>query len=111
MSKWKGKLQPPYEGAIHQGCLNCPPVERVAPMNMLIAVGFGYAAVTRGSKVVFREKPNDDDLHYLEEFEAMAAKDPDHDWRVVLNAPLRSRTYQRHGPGKWVLIESGEGFA
>jgi hypothetical protein len=111
MSKWSGKLEPPYKGPIHQGCLNCPPVERIAPMDMLIAVGFGSAEVLRGKKVVFSEGPNDEDFHTLAEFEEMAKQDPDHDWRVILDAPLRSREYQRQGDGKWVLIKSGMGFA
>ena len=99
-----------WSGEVHQGCLNCPPVENVAPMDMLIAVGFGYAGVIKDNKEVFTEQ-NDDDYHELQEFEAMALADPDHDWRVILDAPLRSRTYQRHETGKWVLIESGMGFA
>ncbi|CAK0753289.1 hypothetical protein CCP3SC15_1930007 [Gammaproteobacteria bacterium] len=111
MSKWKGKLQPPHVGPIHQGCLNCPPVERLAPMDMIIAVGFGIAQVTRGKKIVFHEGFDDREYHTLSEFEEKAANDPDHDWRVYLNAPLRSREYQRQGVGKWVLIASGEGFA
>ncbi len=111
MAKWKGKLEPPYEGSIHQGCLNCPPVERIAPLDMLIAVGFGIARVTRGKKIVFQETADDEDYHRLAEFEEMAKTDPDHDWRVLLEAPLRSREYQRQGEGKWVLIASGEGFA
>lgn len=111
MSKWKGKLQPPHEGAIHQGCLNCPPIERIAPLDMIIAVGLGVARVTRGRRVIFSEGANDENDHYLSEFEEMAKADPDHDWRVLLDAPLRSREYQRQGEGKWVLIKSGPGFA
>lgn len=111
MAKWKGKLEPAHEGPIHQGCLNCPPVERLAPMDMIIAVGFGLAEVTRGKKVIFREMPNDEDYHTLAEFEEMAKADPNHDWRVTLDAPLRSREYQRQGEGRWVLIKSGQGFA
>lgn len=109
MARWK--KQPPYEGTIHQGCLNCPPVESVAPMDMLIAVGFGCAMVTRGKKVIYMESPNDEEFRTLAEFEEMAKLDPNHDWRVTLEAPLRGRTYQRHDVGKWVLIESNMGFA
>ena len=43
--------------------------------------------------------------------EALAAQDPDHDWRIVLHGPLSGRTYQRHGPGQWMLVEKNEGFA
>ena len=109
MARWK--KQSPYEGPIHQGCLSCPPVEKLAPMDMIIAVGFGCAMVTCGRKVIFQERHNDDDFHTLAEFEEMARKDPNHSWEVLLDAPLRSRKYQRQGKDKWVLIESGEGFA
>lgn len=109
MARWK--KQPPYTGQIFQGCLNCPPVESIAPMDMLIAVGFGSAMVTCGHKVIFMEMYDDTEFHTLAEFEEMAKKDPNHDWRVSLNAPLRSREYQRQGDNNWVLIASGEGFA
>ena len=109
MSRWK-KL-PPYEGAVFQGCLSCPPVEKIAPMDMIIAVGFGEASVTCGNKVIFREKPDDETYHTLQEFEDMAKKDPNHSWTVTLFSPLRGRTYQRQGDNKWVLIESNQGFA
>jgi len=109
MAKWK-KL-PPYDGQIFQGCLNCPSVEKIAPMNMLIAVGFGSAEVLCGKKVIFQEGYNDEEFHTLAEFEEMAKKNPDHSWRVILDAPLRSREYQRQDEGKWVLIASGPGFA
>ena len=102
---------PPYTGKIHQGCLCCPPVEPSAPMDMLIAVGFGAAVVSRDGECVFQEQNDDDDFHFLREFEDMAKADPDHDWRVLLDAPLRMREYQRHGDGQWTLVKSGQGFA
>lgn len=101
---------PPYEGRIHQGCLSCPPVERQASLNTLIAVGFGVAQVTRDSVVVWRETPDEDPI-LLQVVEGFARADPDHDWQVELDAPLRSRTYQRHGDDLWVLVASGDGFA
>lgn len=96
--------------ALSGGCLNCPPAYAIAPMNTLVAVGFGYAHISKDGEVVFDEQQSDD-FHTLEEFEAMADADPDHDWRLVLDAPLHSREYQRHDTGKWVLIKQGEGFA
>ena len=102
---------PPYKGPIHQGCLTCPPLGEIAQLDMLIAVGFGCAMVTKDGEVVFSESCDDNEYHVLAEFEEMAKADPDHDWRVLLEAPLRSREYQRHGPDKWVLIDSGRGFA
>jgi len=112
MSDWI-KLEP-WEGPIHQGCMNCPPVERTAPMDMMIAVGFGVAQVTRDPELVWSE-PRDpqswDELWTTADAERAAAADPDHDWRILLDAPLRMREYQRHGPGEWVLVASGPGFA
>jgi hypothetical protein len=109
MAKWKIR-EAVEEKDIHVGCLNCPPVEVIAPMDMLIAVGFGTAEVRRGKKLIFEEQMSEE-FHTLQEFEDMAKQDPDHPWTVLLDAPLRSRKYQRQGEGKWVLIESGQGFA
>lgn len=109
MSKYQ-KL-PAWTGEIHQGCGSCAHVEAVAPLDMIIAVGFGTAQVTKDDEIVYMEGYNDEDFRSLQEFENMAKIDPDHDWRVLLVAPLREREYQRHGDGHWVLIHSGEGFA
>ena len=106
------KKEKPYKGVIHQGCLNCPPVERLASMDMIIAVGFGSAYVMKDDKCVYSEdEVKDSDYPTLRRVENKARKDPDHDWRVVLEAPLRSREYQRQGKNEWVLIRSGQGFA
>lgn len=114
MSTWE-KVEP-YDGAIHQGCLCCPPVEQIAPMDMVIAVGFGIAQVSKDGDVIFDENElsddaGEDEYPTLAKFEEMAAADPDHDWRCLLFAPLRGREYQRHDTGKWVLIDSNPGFA
>ncbi len=45
------------------------------------------------------------------EVEALAAIDPDHDWRIVLFAPLHGEVFQRHGEGEWNLVEKNQGFA
>lgn len=82
-------------------------------MDMVIAVGFGSAVATRDGEVVAdgeRWEEGDGWLR-LSQVEAMAAADPDHDWRVSLFAPLSEREYQRHGPDEWVLVHSGMGFA
>lgn len=78
---------------------------------MVIAVGFGAALIKKDGEIVFSEQPNDNQFRRLSSFERLAAKDPDHDWRCVLDAPLRSREYQRHGTKRWVLVKSGPGFA
>lgn len=104
---------PAIEGK-HGGCLNCGPRPSTFHPQAQIAVGFGYAALHRDGEPVYTE-PSDpqDDAEYMtgEQAEAMAAADPDHDWRIVLHAPLSSRTYQRHGAGEWALVEQDMGFA
>lgn len=107
----------PFTGTKHHGCLNCGGTEDIAPMEMVIGVGFGAAYALRDEDRVYDESAvmhgggDFDDLATLQTIEDMAASDPDHDWRVVLHGPLRGRTYQRHDVGKWVLIESNQGFA
>jgi hypothetical protein len=107
------KKEPAYTGTVHQGCLNCSPVTTLAGMDLHVAVGFGMAAVTKDGRCVYSEEPDADyeDIPTLQTFEDMARADPDHDWRLILEAPLRSREYQRHRDDEWVLIASGQGFA
>lgn len=100
----------PWAGTVHQGCGNAPKVETIAPLDTVVAVGFGDAHIEKDGEIIFDEM-RADDWHQLSEFEAMAKLDPDHDWRMVLYAPLRGQVYQRHDNDKWVLIESNEGFA
>ena len=101
------KKVPPY---FEKNTKYYPPRQTIAPMDMMIAVGFGYANVTRDGKIIFEERQDEEKYHELSEFEEMAQKDPDHDWRVLLDAPLRSQEYQRHGKNKWVLIARGSGW-
>ncbi len=105
------KKEKPYTDKIHQGCLNCAPVEEIASMDMVIAVGFGCAQVTKDGEIIFQEQSNDENIRILNEFEEMAKAEPDCDWRVLLVGPLRESEYQRHGDKEWVLIDSGMGFA
>lgn len=116
--KWR--RLPAWTGTMHQGCLHARPPTRVAPMDLLIAVGFGCAQVTCDGEVVWDEMDADRKaekckreprLWELKDAERAAAKRPRHDWRVLLEAPLRSQEYQRQGPKKWVLVKSGQGFA
>lgn len=115
MSNWE-KL-PPIKGG-HGGCLHCGYQYDEAPMDMIIAVGLGYAAVTRDGEEVYNEWNIPDDVPDSDEevwwrvskAEEMAQKDPDHDWRIILDAPLSMREYQRQD-GKWMLVNKGPGFA
>lgn len=98
------------------GCLHCGYQYDVAPMDMLIAVGFGMAAVKKDGKYIYNEMDLADDAPETEywttqDAENEALKDPDHDWRIILDAPLSMREYQRQDTGKWVLVKKGRGFA
>lgn len=113
MSKTDWKKEPAVEGK-HGGCLNCGPRPSFFPLNSAIAVGFGYAGLECDGEPVWVEPSIDydeEDLMTGAQAEAMAAADPDHDWRIVLHGPLSGRTYQRHADGEWALIEQNQGFA
>lgn len=98
-----------YKGIIYQGCGSCAPIERIAPLDMPIAVGFGEAYALRDSEVIYREQ--DDRFLLVSDIEKIALESPNSDYRIILNAPLRNAEYQRQGTDKWVLIDSGIGFA
>lgn len=98
------------------GCVICEAhgvLRTVAPPDMLIAVGFGYAGVTKDGREVWSE-PSEldfDKCWTVAKAEEAAAHEPDADWRITLEAPLAGRTYQRQGENNWVLVEQNMGFA
>ena len=95
------------------GCVSCGPKPKLFPPTSIIAVGFGSATLLKGDELVWDEQQGDTVNKYMTgaEAEELAAKDPDHDWQIRLYAPLSNRTYQRHGPEEWALVEQGMGFA
>lgn len=97
------------------GCLNCGYQYDVAPLDMIIAVGFGTAIVTKNGMVIYNEldecHDNWDNAWTVTKAEEEALRDPDNDWRIVLEAPLSMRVYQRHEKNTWVLVKKGMGFA
>lgn len=106
------KKEEPIKGG-YGGCQHCGYQYDIAPEEMLIAVGFGVATVTKNGKEIYNEMSieNEEDLWTLKEAEEEALKDEDNDWRIHLVAPLSERHYQRQGENKWVLYEKGQGFA
>ena len=106
------KIEKPIKGGIG-GCPCCGYQHSVAPDNMVIAVGFGEATVTKNGKIIYDELSikNEEDLWTLEDAELEALKDEDNDWRIHLVAPLSERHYQRQGKNHWVLYAKGQGFA
>ena len=65
----------------------------------------GNGLISHGSLCIW------DEAQELSEFEEIAKKSPNHDWRHHLDLLLRSAVYQRHDDGQWAVIERGEGFA
>ncbi len=109
MSTWT-KL-PAIQGR-QQPCLHAGVAETTFPPNGIIAVGFGCAMVTCDGTCMWAEGDGetDEDLDGAGA-ERLALTDPDHDWRIILEAPLSGRVYQRHEAGRWVLVRQSEGFA
>ncbi len=103
---------PAIEGGQPAPCLCCGPRLSQLCEESRIAVGFGYAALTKNGEVIWQENTHEwEDCLTVAQAEALAAADPDNDWRIVLHGPLRGQTYQRHGAMQWMLVEKNEGFA
>lgn len=110
------KLPAIAQNDVRTACLCCGTPAALFPAEAWIAVGFGYAALTKDGQEIYAEPQGPDDFdesEYLSgaQAEEMAAADPDHDWRISLVGPLSERHYQRHAAGQWVLVQQGEGFA
>lgn len=107
MSTWI--KQPAIVGAFSGGAARGPDL---FPAHAVIAVGFGYASLTKNGETIFTESNDPKDVAMTgAAAETMAAADPDHDWRITMGRPLSTRIYQRHAPGEWVLIAQDKGFA
>lgn len=106
------EIMKPIRGG-YGGCLNCGYQYSTLPMNSLIAVGFGYASVTKNGEEIYNENNlnSGDKLWTTQNAENEALKDEDNDYRIHLVAPLSERHYQRQGKNNWVLYEKGTGFA
>lgn len=78
----------------------------------LIAVGVGYAALTRDGAPVFEAACGElEGGLSVGEAEAMAASEPHRDWRIHLVGPLDERHYRRRPDGRWALYRRGYGLS
>ena len=108
-NSWK-KL--PCIGIQTKGCLNCGPLFPTLNLKCDLAVGFGDTTVTCDGTALYREIEVPDGKWWTgRDAEKMAARDPNHDWRIDFHAPLYDAVYQRQAKNKWVLVEKGMGFA
>jgi hypothetical protein len=103
-------------------CATCRAVEgdgpylvgSVAPLSMVIAVGFGEAAVYHDGELVIdgeRALLGEGPPVRVRDAEKRARRSPRGEWRVVINGPLWSAAWLRARPGKWVCTSVGRGFA
>ena len=112
------KFQKPWpRHKYHIGCIICSTASHKLSMKRMLITGFGGCKVTRDGEIIYQE-----DIHEMEKwdydypitammYERIAAKDPEHDWRIAFYGPMHEEEYQRQGPGCWVMIHSGPGFA
>jgi hypothetical protein len=106
------KLPPIDSRDLHIGCLNCSTAALNAPMDMVIAVGFGSAIVTKDDELVYSEDRVENETYWtVQDAENIAKLEPDCDWRIAKHGPLHGETFQRQGDGLWVCVESNQGFA
>ena len=106
-------LLPPIKGKAYCGC-GCGYRESHALMNDHPHPGFGGVALLRDGEYVYPwpdESFDQEASHTWQDYEDVAAGDPDHDWRLKIDGPLSDYTYQRQGEAKWALVAQGMGFA
>ena len=108
-SRWEAL--PPAESKFNSSCPNCGMMSQTLPMDSVIAVGFGQANITRDNAMIYFESRLDEEYPTAQQAEEIAAQNPDHDWRITYHGPLSDKQYQRQGPGRWVLVATGRGFA
>jgi hypothetical protein len=78
----------------------------------LVAVGVGYAAVTRDGVPIYEADCGElEDAISVRDAEAMAAAEPGRDWRIHLVGPLDERHYRRGVDGRWTIYSRGYGLS
>lgn len=93
--------------------MQCPGNHDLLDMDEVLHNGFGGYSVMKDKKHYYSGDPNGawESFKTLRDIERAARRDSKADWRVILDLPLRSGEWQRHGKDEWVLIKSGLGFA
>jgi hypothetical protein len=82
------------------------------PLESVIGVGLGYAALTRDGLPLYEQDEREfDDLMTVSQAETLARLDPNRDWRIHLVALLDDRHYRRVGDGRWRLYRRGYGLS
>lgn len=77
------------------------------PLDWEVATGLGVGSVEKDGVCIYYT--DDNNIKLCSEFEAMAAQDPNHDWRIIFQDPGIELFYQRQGPKLWMLIDRNGG--
>jgi hypothetical protein len=86
--------------------------DEVLALDAQVAVGAGYAALTRDGVPVYEaECFAIENAWTVRDAERLAAAEPERDWRIHLVALRDERHYRRRGDGRWLLYERGYGLS
>ncbi|MET0681352.1 MAG: hypothetical protein ABWZ41_10135 [Burkholderiales bacterium] len=86
--------------------------ENLLSLDAQLAVGVGYAALTRDGVPVYEAECFAlEDVWTVRDAERLAAREPARDWRIHLVALRDERHYRRTADGRWVLYERGYGLS
>jgi hypothetical protein len=86
--------------------------EEVLPPDAPLAVGAGYAALTRDGVPVYETECFAlEGVWTVRDAERLAGREPARDWRIHHGALRDERHYRRSGDGRWVLYERGYGLS
>lgn len=87
--------------------------EEVLNLDALVAVGVGYAALTRDGEPVYEAEYGElEHAMSVRDAERLAATEPEHDWRIHLVALRDERHYRRDADdGRWHLYQRGYGLS
>lgn len=94
-------------------------------MDSTIAIGFGYAQVTKDGNIVYDEalvepkhleEKGPDTTEWPpywtgQDAEDAAAADPDHEWRILVHGPLSGGEWRRSASSVWTLVKDLGGLA
>lgn len=78
------------------------------PLDWVVDACFGVGLVKRDGECIYQVGEGEE-ARTVACFEDMAAKDPDHDWRIEYLESMREDYYQRQGANCWMLIDRNGG--
>lgn len=96
----------------------CGGHDKIFSLDDRIGIGFGNAALVRDGQVIWKETAETefDDCITGAQALSIAQREPQHDWRIIIDGPFSKVVYQcqydaENGNYIWALLEKSEGFA